>query len=156
MSAWEAIPIWETGRFVLYLGDSRIIWESWHVCRSNVNVGYCYLKITHLSALSFTKSQLAAAAAAATAVTPSSMEHNVSPMQQSSVQHLTNQMNQLQMSGSQYITSPVHSTFSQASWQMMHQHGQPQHAHPHYMSLEVRANGLMHYKKDHGIYIFYP
>ncbi|KAJ7380197.1 RNA binding motif, single stranded interacting protein 3 [Desmophyllum pertusum] len=81
-------------------------------------------------------SQLAAAAAAATAVTPSSMEHNVGQMQQSSVQHLANQMNQLQMSGSQqYITSPVHSSFSQASWQqMMHQHGQPQH--PHYMSLE--------------------
>ncbi|XP_020607554.1 uncharacterized protein LOC110046208 [Orbicella faveolata] len=80
-------------------------------------------------------SQLAAAAAA-TAVTPSSMEHNVGPMQQSSVQHLASQMNQLQMSGSQYITSPVHSSFSQASWQMMHQHGQPQHPHAHYMSLE--------------------
>ncbi|XP_078375962.1 uncharacterized protein LOC144659411 isoform X3 [Oculina patagonica] len=81
-------------------------------------------------------SQLAAAAAAATAVTPSSMEANVGPMQQSSVQHLANQMNQLQMSGSQYITSPVHNSFSQASWQMMHQHGQPQHPHAHYMSLE--------------------
>lgn len=78
-------------------------------------------------------SQLATAAAAATAVTPSSIEHTVAPMQQSTVQHLANQMNQLQMSGSQYITSPVHSSFSQASWQMMHQHGQP---HPHYMSLE--------------------
>ncbi|XP_074624697.1 RNA-binding motif, single-stranded-interacting protein 1-like isoform X2 [Acropora palmata] len=81
-------------------------------------------------------SQLAptqAAAAAATAVTPSSIqEHNVAPMQQSSVQHLANQMSQLQMSGSQYITSPVHSPL-QGSWQMMHQHGQP---HPHYMSLE--------------------
>lgn len=66
------------------------------------------------------------------------MEHNVGPMQQSSVQHLASQMNQLQMSGSQYITSPVHSSFSQASWQMMHQHGQPQHPHAHYMSLEVR------------------
>ena len=83
------------------------------------------------------QSQLAAAAAA-TAVTPSSMEHNVGPMQQSSVQHLASQMNQLQMSGSQYITSPVHGSFSQASWQMMHQHGQPQHPHTHYMSLEVR------------------
>ena len=59
-------------------------------------------------------------------------------MQQSSVQHLASQMNQLQMSGSQYITSPVHGSFSQASWQMMHQHGQPQHPHTHYMSLEVR------------------
>ena len=66
------------------------------------------------------------------------MEHNVGPMQQSSVQHLASQMNQLQMSGSQYITSPVHGSFSQASWQMMHQHGQPQHPHAHYMSLEVR------------------
>ena len=83
------------------------------------------------------QSQLAAAAAA-TAVTPSSMEHNVGALQQSSVQHLTSQMNQLQMSGSQYLTSPVHGSFSQASWQMMHQHGQPQHPHPHYMSVEVR------------------
>lgn len=83
-------------------------------------------------------SQLAAAAAA-TAVTPSSMEHSVGPMQQSSVQHLASQMNQLQMSGSQYITSPVHGSFSQASWQMMHQHGQPQHPHTHYMSLEEHS-----------------
>lgn len=80
-----------------------------------------------------------AAAAAATAVTPSSMEHNVGALQQSSVQHLTSQMNQLQMSGSQYLTSPVHGSFSQASWQMMHQHGQPQHPHPHYMSVEEHS-----------------
>ena len=93
--------------------------------------------LTHLFFLPFccTQSQLAA-----TAVTPSNLEHNVGPMQQSSVQHLTNQMNQLQMSGSQYITSPVHSTFSQASWQMMHQHGQ--HAHPHYMTAEVRKKKI--------------
>ena len=92
------------------------------------------VKLTNVH-LPFIKSQLATAAAAATAVTPSSIEHTVAPMQQSTVQHLANQMNQLQMSGSQYITSPVHSSFSQASWQMMHQHGQP---HPHYMSLEVQ------------------
>lgn len=81
--------------------------------------------------LFFTKSQLAPTPPTAT---PSSIqEHNVASMQQSSVQHLANQMSQLQMSGSQYITSPVHSPL-QGSWQMMHQHGQP---HPHYMSLEV-------------------
>ena len=26
------LPVQETGRFVLYPGDSRIIRESWHVC----------------------------------------------------------------------------------------------------------------------------
>ena len=99
------------------------------------NFLYMHMCNLPMCILFFTKSQLAQTqAATATAVTPSPIqEHNVAPMQQSSVQHLANQMSQLQMSGSQYITSPVHSPL-QGSWQMMHQHGQP---HPHYMSLEV-------------------
>ena len=29
------LPVRETGRFVLYPGDTRIIRESWHVCFCN-------------------------------------------------------------------------------------------------------------------------
>ena len=33
------LPIQETRRFVLYPGDSRIIWESWHVWESTLLEG---------------------------------------------------------------------------------------------------------------------
>ena len=39
------LPVRETGRFVLYPGDSRIIRESWHVCT---------LLVTHVSKIFYT------------------------------------------------------------------------------------------------------
>ena len=47
-------PIWESRRSVLYLGDSRIIWESWYICikrwGQRISTGYyeCGLQLLSL------------------------------------------------------------------------------------------------------------
>jgi len=56
---------------------------------------------------------------------------------------LANQMNQMHISaGSQYVTSPVQSSFPQSSWQVVQHSGgggaQGQHHHAqHYVGMEV-------------------
>ena len=81
--------------------------------------------------------------AAAATVSPTNLEHGVSTVAGNPIQHLSGQMNQLQLSSSQYLTSPVHSSFPQPSWQVLHQAGQGQAAaHPHYMVEVSMHNGI--------------
>lgn len=81
------------------------------------------------------------------AVSPGTLDHNVSAVHQSA---LANQMNQMHISGSQYVTSPVHGSFPQSSWQVVqHSAGQGQHhPHQHYVGMEVQLFRLVSFATD--------
>ncbi|XP_031568511.1 RNA-binding motif, single-stranded-interacting protein 1-like isoform X3 [Actinia tenebrosa] len=67
------------------------------------------------------------------AVSPGTLDHNVSAVHQSA---LANQMNQMHISGSQYVTSPVHGSFPQSSWQVVQHSAGQGHPHQHYVGME--------------------
>ncbi|XP_020895784.1 RNA-binding motif, single-stranded-interacting protein 2 isoform X2 [Exaiptasia diaphana] len=87
------------------------------------------------------------------AVSPASMEHSAAVHQNA----LANQMNQMHISaGSQYVTSPVQSSFPQNSWQVV-QHsaaagGQGQHHHPqHYVGMEAGVHHQQMTSAEQGL-----